>query len=235
MKKIVIMRHFPSDANHWNYIGGHSNIWLSQRWYAQAELFAQFYAWQFDQYKIITSTLQRNQETLAELLKYNTVWKIIASSALQERNFWPYIGMSTTDMIDGLKKEYNYIHHDSDITSWLEEDLIDDGGNMLIESTRMLQQRIMNEMMFLMSEPWDQNILFIGHTGTIRVLLMTLLWITNSQLDTLLWKVVGESRIPHGALTTILLDHNKTKLEKIMDVPSDLQQQYDLIRNTNSY
>lgn len=188
----------------------------------KTHIFAQYYAHEFDGYHILSSQSRRCTELVDILRDYNDIASATILWSLIERDYGIFQGMKKHLVVEHLKQLFASQAQDigDNLTAWLDQELYTQDGKLVFESTLQLKKRIIEELFYQFSRLEGENILFVGHTGTIRALLTTFMDISNLELDTLLAQRDGRAHIIYGALQII----DEGVLRAVNDIPDDLAQ-----------
>ena len=219
--KLELLRHF--DKIHVDgELTGTLDIANSSQWLRKSHLFAQYYAHRFDGYHILSSQSRRCTELVDILRGYNDIASTTILSSLIERDYGVFQGLPKSQMVQILQQKFpdKAWAPGQNLTAWLDQELYDDEGNLLFESTQHLKKRIFEELFYQFSRLEKEHILFVGHTGTIRALLTSFLQTWALELDHYLSQRDWRAHIIYGALQMI----ENGQVVAINHIPRDLAQ-----------
>jgi broad specificity phosphatase PhoE len=233
MTKITLIRHPESEANAQHLIAWRADVSVSYYGKRTAQIFAQYYKWQFDNHIVATWSKQRYKDLVECLVENNDIPVIIYDQRLNERSFWMFTDTTKTELIKQLQKDHK--QHEAiwdNFSLWMDQELYDSQWNLLFEYNELLNQQ--NNMILWeihQQYPWE-NILIQTSTGRIRSLLSVILHKTPQEIDIIL----PNNKVPNLSRTDLFFDEKKqlwwVNDKKVTYIDKELQELFDDLRKS---
>lgn len=195
---LLFVRHGESEANGNGFFAGHSDIALSQRGTAQAELTARFIKENFRVDAVYSSDLQRAACTAAPIAR-ECGKTLHTTDRLREIFAGQWQGMR----FDQLQTEYADTY-----SVWLQDigNAHPTGG----ESVKELSDRIWNVVQQIANAEQDKTVVIVTHATPIRALLCRLKGFGLNEMKNVPW-------VSNASVSVVRIDSNWTLEQESMD------------------
>lgn len=204
MARLILKRHPQSVANIGHRVAGKDDVPLSDYGKKTAQIFADHYAGEFDDFVVYSSTKLRCKDIIQAIDQKNNLMAIILDGRLNERDFGSFQDIGKEKMMEMFHMFMPKHPNPNNFTSWMDTELRDENGELLYEPNLELAKRLIPVIQHWEDQYLQQDIsvLVQTHSGVIRQLLSILLDELPQSIDTLL----PNNKIPNSSITEFEYD-----------------------------